>query len=187
MIDLTSSYALHDQGEGTLRVLLWDPVTGRVVDSRTTKNIITYRAADIMAKAVVGDTAYKLSHIYFQWGETVPTPGGFTPGAPSGLPAAARTDDMATLTAGTLTTDAEEQIISIGYSATPDVPGRYQHNMVTVTAVAGNPALDNKTFVGAGLIARVNGVDNLFAHQIYIGLEKLPQFQVVASWTIRLL
>ncbi len=182
VFDEGSTYDLK-QAEGILRVFLQDPETKQIVDHRVVRNVITYNAADVMAKAVVGDSQFQLSHIYFQHNTTAVFP---TEGVV--VATATRDDDITNLTDGpSVTTNAEVPILTRGFAASPEVPGRYNHNIVTVTAVAGSDLLNNQMFIGAGLVARVGNTDILFAHQYFPTLLKLPQFQVVGAWSVRFL
>lgn len=176
--------------EGRLTVAQVCAKTGRIYKYETNKNIITFRAADVMAKRLGDDNSFQISHL-IAGGDTT-TPGVF--------PAVARTDtELDPITDPGIDparVRVELPVVSPSFSviASPSAPaGLQQHNVVTFTAIMpalpgpGDPAFNGKEFFEAGLIARVGSDDILFNHLFHSGVEKLEDFQLVYTWAIRFL
>lgn len=59
---------------GEISICLQSKKTGKTVEILRQKNLILYEAADIMSMLVKGRSEYRVSHMYFQYQNTVGTP-----------------------------------------------------------------------------------------------------------------
>jgi hypothetical protein len=173
-----ASFLLNKGAIGYYRLEFRDKVTSKTFKIIHGKNILTYVAADIITKLLAGDNKYKIAYIY---GEHAPL-GTYAEGIHPGLPVA-RTDTVAApMNVSPRTTqDAEVNIIFPAFNNEQN----YNNNIVTFHASFNDAALDNRTFVGIGLVARVNNVPLLFSHDYFPAHTKLPNHEIVIFYGIR--
>jgi hypothetical protein len=163
--------------------------TGEILSEETFKNLVTFQADQIMAKALVGSPGFKITHIYGEHAD--PGVSGYIQGSLNGL-VAARSDTVATMrTFPRDTVGAEEPVLTTAFGTTTEIlmvpTTDYDQNMVTVTAIFSDPSLVGRIFVGAGLVTQVLGTELVFAHSYRPALTLLITFDLQVAWTIRFL
>lgn len=159
---------------------------GDVVESN---NLVVYRAGDIITAAVSGNTAYKLTHMYFAFENTVGTPAPISP---------ARTDTAALFHSFVNPRDfIRAAVVPPTFSAS-DVNhtanrATYMAIATAATGVLGRPfgAGNNSKVFSLGIVASPTGVytgDVLYAHfSLPTALAAVGSGQVSASWTLEVI
>lgn len=177
--DFCSSFSPKGNKNGYVQVQIRDS-NGEIIRTCKGKNLITYQGCDVLAKRMSGNDAFKITHLY---GEHVPAG---TYGASHGLEAA-RTDTVDSLTdsgTGRMTTGAESQILYPSFNASNT---NYQNNIMHFTASFKGTAVENRQFVGAGLVAVVGATKYLFSH-IYFPTHDLSANQeIIITWGVEFL
>ncbi len=176
--------------QGLLTVVIRDKKTRTIISSFSKKNVIVYQSGDILAKLLDGNVSYKPTHIF---GEHVPG-GTYTDGVlPSGLTASITDtiDDLSDSGTDRKTDNSQEPIAGTSFSHTSEFPigtpiNYWSHNHITYQAIIGDPLVDTRQFVGAGLVSVVDSNNYLFAHQYHKCLTKQSSFEIVYIWTIKL-
>lgn len=170
---------LNERITGVYRLEFKDKNTGRTFKTIHGQNILTYVAADILTKLLSGDNKYKIAYIY---GEHAPL-GTYAEGVDPGLPVA-RTDsvDNPMNVSPRTTQNAEANIIFPAFNNEQN----YNNNIVTFHASFNDATLDNRTFVGIGLVAKVNNIALLFSHDYFPAHTKLPNHEIVIFYGIRI-
>ena len=170
--------------QGFLEVSSVDPL-GKIVNSVFIKNVITYKATNILARSLGGDASYNPTHIWV----------GGAAAAPS-LPTVSRSDTSLS-TASDPASDptnvrSELLIASKSYSSSPTTgapSGQQNNNVVTFTAIMPaiptDSSLNTKYFFEAGIITKIGTENILFSHQAHTAIQKLQGFQLVYTWSIR--
>jgi hypothetical protein len=174
-----ASFLLKKRAIGYYRLEFRDKTTGQTFKIIHGKNILTYVAADIITKLLSGDSKYKIAYVF---GEHAPL-GTYAEGIDPGLPVA-RTDTVADpMNMSPRTTqDAEVNIIFPAFNNEQN----YNNNIVTFHASFNDSALDSRTFVGIGLVARVNNISLLFSHAYFPAHTKLPNHEIVIFYGVRI-
>lgn len=161
---------------------------GTVVDTSYSKNVITFTATNIFARALGGDLTYTPTHIWVGGALPVNVPSPFPTVSRSDTTLDTETDPLAR--AGNVR--AELPISSKIYTAvaTTGAPaGQQNNNIITFTATMpqfpDDVTLTGKSFFEAGIITKIGSENLLFSHQFHTALTKEDGFTLVYSWSVR--
>lgn len=160
---------------GAYSIITVDTISNTPVRFVRGMNLITKQGPSILAKCYGGDIKFKAAYMY---GEHAPDG---TYGDICGLDPT--TDDRVSTmrTAPRSTTDAEVPIIYSNYSN----DSGYDFNIVTFTASFNSASLNNRQFVGAGLVSIANGEEYLFNHAYYPTHLKTLNHDIIIIWSIK--
>ena len=171
---MKNSYSLIN---GWYELIFRDKKTKNVEHKIRGHNLITYQGADILAKLLSGNIAYKIGYIY---GEHAPDG---TYGPSHGLtPSRSDTvDSMEDIGVGRTSENARVPVIYPGFNA--DI--NYNNNIVNFSASFSDAILDNRQFVGIGLVAKVGATDLLFSHDYYPTKLKAVNHEIVVVYSVQ--
>ena len=139
-------------------------------------NLITNESAELFAGFLAGDSNYKFTHIYGQWGDpaTYPENGGpyFTP---------QRDDQVSDLDTGSIsTTDAQVPLIH-KYKTTQEGQSEFSNNIISVVGILTKNT--GKSYIGAGLVCELPSNRKLLvAHVALDGIIMGISHDIMIVW-----
>jgi len=151
--------------------------SGRIIRTVEGNNLITYQGCDVLAKRMSGDNKYKITHVY---GEHVPAG---TYGAVHGLEATREdtVDTMEDIPTSRTTEYAREAILYPSYSSSN---GNYQNNIMNFTTSFKGSNVENRQFVGAGLVTVVGTTQYLFSHIYFPTHDLVVNHEIIITWSV---
>ena len=164
---------------GKYIIKIKDNITGKIIKQINGSNLVRYEGSDILAKAISGETNFEIGYIYGEHAD--PAASGYVSGSLNGL-VAARGDTIATLrTAPRDTVNAESQILYKNYN---NSDSSYSYNIATYTVSISSELVNNRIFVGAGLVCKIGTSEYLFSHSYFPGHIKLSNHEIIVIWSV---
>jgi len=194
---------------GIVRVTKTNMLTGKIVAFEEKKNLVLYRAADLMAQAITGNDEYKISSVYFEYDNSNTNVPSFTredgesyynalPDSPTGsrdflrIPIAA--SPSFSVESGSTGTSSSSSSSGGGGSA----PSYYLNNIVTFYAVtSGEVGIKGHSYsdgisnvLGAALVATPvqsdQAQDKVFSRTYFSSsFQKEPNHQIAVQWALQ--
>ena len=139
-----------------------------------TKNEVTNDVAEFMAGYMSGNSDFKLTHIYGQYGNELDFPDG---GGPFFVPA--KDDSIEDLETATISVE-QEKIITMS-TKTQEGQTKYKNNVLSVLSLMTQN--DGKVFIGAGLVCKLpSGRELLLGHVAFKGIKKESNYGITIGW-----